>query len=188
VTATSVSITNLRRRAEQRPDARIALAVTAGALVLVGAVGALLALAPRLTPRPRPVITTRVANPAPAAPVDAVLPVAMPEPTTVPVSTPVPNALVATPARAQRTVAPAAPAGPSYTLAVGTFLAEDRAREAADALAAQTGRRVSVQDLGAGLWRLHLGRFATAADAEQAANRLLARGAVSEAVLEPLPE
>ena len=90
-----------------------------------------------------------------------------------------------------RAAAPVAREGARFCLAVGSYLFEDRARERSRALAASTGQRTWVESARVGdsrTWRILLGEFATEADAERAADRLLSKGLVGEALVENLPE
>jgi cell division septation protein DedD len=88
----------------------------------------------------------------------------------------------------------AAPEGPDkdarYCLAVGTYLFEDRARIRCRKLTKRTGLKAWVDSSRSGgslSFRILVGGFATEAQAERAADRLLGRGIVSEALIERLP-
>jgi cell division septation protein DedD len=73
---------------------------------------------------------------------------------------------------------------------VGSYLFEDRAKEKARSLRASTGQRVWVEAVRTGdtrTWRILLGAFTSEADAERAADRLLSKGLVNEALVENHP-
>jgi len=77
-----------------------------------------------------------------------------------------------------------------YCLAVGTYLFEDRAREKARTLTRRTHQQTWIETTTTGgtrAWRILLGAYDTEAAAERAADRLLARGIVNEALVENLP-
>ena len=85
--------------------------------------------------------------------------------------------------------APAAPA--QYCLAVGTYLFSDRAHVKAKQLAKRTRMKAWVETTradGSNSYRILIGGFATESEAERAADRLLGRGLVSEALVESLPK
>jgi hypothetical protein len=113
---------------------------------------------------------------------------------TAPVVVPVPDSSVATPAPTPKPVVsePAADATPpKFCLAVGTYLFNDRALAKARQLTRRTRMKAWVETGmadGSRSYRILMGGFATEAQAERAADRLLARGIVSEAMVEPIPE
>jgi len=77
-----------------------------------------------------------------------------------------------------------------YCLAVGTYLFEDRAREKARTLTRRTHQQTWIESTTTGgtrAWRILLGAYDTEAAAERAADRLLGRGLVNEALVENLP-
>jgi cell division septation protein DedD len=88
--------------------------------------------------------------------------------------------------------APAAPAKPAvaktlFGVAVGTYLAEDRANAEKTRLAAATklpGRVIASKD---GDFSVVLGAFAERANAERMAGDLITRGLVDEARVVPFP-
>lgn len=80
---------------------------------------------------------------------------------------------------------------PRYCLAVGTYLFKDRAQLKAKQLARRTRMKAWVETIttdGTTAWRIRMGGFATEAQAERAADRMLGRGLVSEAMVEPFPK
>ena len=79
---------------------------------------------------------------------------------------------------------------PKYCLAVGTYLFKDRAQLKAQQLARRTRMKAWVEGFnadGARAWRIRIGGFATEAQAERAADRLLSRGLVTEALVDNFP-
>jgi cell division protein FtsN len=107
------------------------------------------------------------------------------------VNTPVANTpVVDTPVVAPPPAPPAVNPAARFCLAVGTYLFEERAVEKAKALTRSSGLRAWV-DVAVGTdsrgYRVLLGGFPTEADAERAADRLLSKGLVSEALVENLP-
>jgi type II secretory pathway predicted ATPase ExeA len=77
-----------------------------------------------------------------------------------------------------------------YCLAVGTYLFEDRARIRCKKLTKRTGLKAWVDASRSGgslSFRILVGGFKTEAQAERTADRLLARGIVTEALVESLP-
>ena len=88
------------------------------------------------------------------------------------------------------TPTPADSAPARYCLAVGTYLFSDRARIMSRHLSQRTGLDAWVETVESGgsrNYRILLGGFASQGAAEKAADRLLGRGIVSEAMVEPLP-
>jgi type II secretory pathway predicted ATPase ExeA len=81
--------------------------------------------------------------------------------------------------------------GPArYCLAVGTYLFEERAKEKARTLRGRTGQDAWVVPVRAGgsrSYRILFGAFPSEGAAERAADRLLTRGYVTEAMVENLP-
>jgi hypothetical protein len=78
-----------------------------------------------------------------------------------------------------------------YCLAVGSYLFEDRARELARTLKRRTGQTVRVVSAGRGAeksYRILYGEYASEEAATRAADKLLARGIVTEALIEKLPQ
>jgi len=114
----------------------------------------------------------------------------------VPVSPPAPPPLVVTPdtevtADTTENAAPAAEstAEPRFCLAVGTYLFSDRAHARTVQLTRRTHLKswvVTTTSDGSYTYRVMLGGFATQAEAERAADRLLQRSVVSEALVEPI--
>ena len=101
---------------------------------------------------------------------------------------PAPPPLVVTP----DTDEPAAPpAQPKFCLSVGTYLFSDRARARTEQLARRTHMKswiITTTADGSYTYRVMLGGFATQADAERVADKLLQSGLVSEALVEPIPQ
>ena len=101
---------------------------------------------------------------------------------------PAPPPLVVTP----DTDEPATPpAQPKYCLSVGTYLFSDRARARTEQLARRTHMKswiITTTADGSYTYRVMLGGFATQADAERMADKLLQSGLVSEALVEPIPQ
>ena len=84
-----------------------------------------------------------------------------------------------------------AAASEKWCLAVGSYLYEDRAKQMAKKLAHRTKQIVRVVPDGRGsekAYRILYGGYATESAAVRAADRLLARGIVSEAMVERIPE
>lgn len=106
---------------------------------------------------------------------------------------PAPDSIVATPAPSPEpavTAPVAAPKPPRYCLAVGTFLFNERAQAKARQLARRTRMKAWVEPGmadGSRTYRILIGGFATEGEAERVADRLLARGFVSEAMVENVP-
>src|SRR5262249_2085473 len=101
--------------------------------------------------------------------------------------TPAPPPLVVTP-DAEVTEAPGEKA--RFCLSVGTYLFSDRARMRTEQLSKRTHMKswvVTTTSDGSYTYRVMLGGFATQAEAERYADRLLSSGEVSEALVEPLP-
>ncbi len=81
------------------------------------------------------------------------------------------------------------PAPPKFCLAVGTYLFSDRAHAKAKQLARRSRMQTWVESTtsdGSRSYRIMIGGFATESEAERAADRLLGRGLVGEALVEPL--
>jgi cell division septation protein DedD len=77
-----------------------------------------------------------------------------------------------------------------FCLAVGTYLFSDRARLMAHQLSKRTRLDAWVDSVGgdgARNYRILVGDFRSESEAEKVADRLLGRGLVSEAMVEPLP-
>ncbi len=106
-------------------------------------------------------------------------------PTTVPAPKRKPSEPVDEPA-----VNDAAPTdGGRFCLAVGTYLFEDRARAQCRELTRRTGQKAWVVSEGSGAsrnYRIRIGSYRSEAAAVRAADRLLTRGLVSEALVEPI--
>ena len=127
--------------------------------------------------------TPAQASSAATAPTQEVVPPAPVPPTVEPSAT-------AAPAESAFSEPPAGAVPANFCLAVGTYLFEDRARTASRNLAHRTRLDAwveTVQEDGTRNYRVLIGGFATQADAEQAADKLLGRGLVSEAMVEPTP-
>jgi len=78
----------------------------------------------------------------------------------------------------------------TYSVAVGTYLFKDRAQTKARRIDNRTSwdaRVETVKSDGSRTYRILVGRFTSEAEAEKAADRLLARGLVSEALVEKVP-
>jgi cell division septation protein DedD len=139
--------------------------------------------------RPRePVAVAPSSSPTPARPAP------QQPPPQVEIAAPLPDASTSAPVVDVPVVEePQAPEpGPAarFCLSVGSYLFEDRAREKAKSLARRSGQKVWVESAVVGdsrTFRILLGAFPTEADAERAADRLLSRGLVSEALVENLP-
>ena len=119
--------------------------------------------------------TTTVSNvtPPPSAPIAS---------TTPTVTTPPATATTATPATAK--------VEEIYSVAVGTYLFKDRAQTKAKHIARRTtwdARVESTDTDGSRAYRILVGRFTSEAEAEKAADRMLTRGLVSEALVEKQP-
>ena len=83
------------------------------------------------------------------------------------------------------------PAQPKFCLSVGTYLFSDRARARTEQLARRTHMKswiITTTADGSYTYRVMLGGFATQADAERIADKLLQSGLVSEALVEPIPQ
>ena len=110
----------------------------------------------------------------------------------VPVSPPAPPPLVVTPdteVTADTTESAAPAAEPRFCLSVGTYLFSDRAHARTLQLTRRTHMKswvVTTTSDGSYTYRVMLGGFATQAEAERAADRLLQRSVVSEALVEPI--
>jgi cell division protein FtsN len=145
------------------------------------------AVAPSSVPSPQPP-SPEATPPPPAEPDASTAPPVVDSPVedTPVVNTPVVDTPVVAPPPALPAVNPSA----RFCLAVGSYLFEDRAVEKARALTRSSGHRAWV-DVAVGndsrTYRVLLGGFPTEADAERAADRLLSKGLVSEALVENLP-
>ena len=120
----------------------------------------------RVTPTPAPA-------PAPALP-----PTATPPQASVP------------PAESALALRPATGTPAKFCLAVGTYLFSDRARLMARQLDRRTGLDAWVETVeadGTRNYRILIGGFASESDAEKVADKLLGRGLVSEAMVQPMP-
>ena len=104
----------------------------------------------------------------------------------------VPDSALAPPAPVTAKPQPVIEEKPSkFCLAVGTYLFSDRARLKAKQLARRTKMKTWVETTtsdGTRSYRIMIGGFATESEAERAADRLLARGLVGEAMVEPITE
>ena len=81
------------------------------------------------------------------------------------------------------------PAPAKFCLAVGTYLFSDRAHAKAKQLARRSRMQTWVESTTSGgsrSYRIMIGGFATESEAERAADRLLGRGLVGEAMVEPI--
>ena len=77
-----------------------------------------------------------------------------------------------------------------FGIGVVSYLDGDRAKQESDRLAAETSLPTLVlpyRDAGTTMYRVVLGRWASAADAEQNANDLMARGLINEARVVTVP-
>ena len=96
----------------------------------------------------------------------------------------------ATGATSDSDVTPAPAAEPKFCLSVGTYLFSDRARQRTEQLQRRTHMKswiITTTADGSYTYRVMLGGFATRAEAERIADKLLSSGLVSEALVEPLP-
>ena len=113
-----------------------------------------------------------------------------PAPVAIPVAPPVTPPLVVTPDTEE--IAPQAPTSePHYCLSVGTYLFSDRAHARTLQLARRTHMTswvVTTTSDGSYTYRVMLGGFATQAEAERVADKLLSHGVVDEALIEPMPQ
>jgi hypothetical protein len=94
------------------------------------------------------------------------------------------------PAPLALTPTPADSSPARFCLAVGTYLFVDRARIISRQLERRTGLDAWVEPVasgGARNYRIMIGGFATQAQAEKVADRMLGRGLVTEAMVQPLP-
>ena len=101
---------------------------------------------------------------------------------------PAPPPLVVTPDTDEP---PTPPAQPRFCLSVGTYLFSDRARARTEQLARRTHMKswiITTTADGSYTYRVMLGGFATQADAERIADKLLQSGLVSEALVEQIPQ
>src|SRR5262249_35935032 len=108
-------------------------------------------------------------------------------PEVAPVAPPVTPPLVVTP---DTEVAPTPVEQARFCLSVGTYLFSDRARARTQQLTRKTSMRswvITTTSDGSYTYRVMLGGFATQAEAERMADRLLSSGLVSEALVEPMP-
>jgi len=106
------------------------------------------------------------------------------------VAPPVTPPLVVTP-ETDEVVAPEPVAEPRFCLSVGTYLFSDRARMRTAQLSRRTHMNswvVTTTSDGSYTYRVMLGGFATLKEAERVADKLLSRGVVEEALVQPMPE
>ena len=157
----------------------------AAAAILMGRRGGLRSLNDETAVTSTPPQAESVPMPAPVVPVPAATP------DTAADTTPsAPKAREPAPIPEDEPVVDDAVAG-RWSLVVGSYLYEDRAKQMAGKLARRTKQIVRVVPDGRGsekAYRIFYGSYATEAAAVRAADRLLARGVVSEAMVERNPE
>lgn len=113
------------------------------------------------------------------------------QPVAPPIDSVVAAPVVPEPAPVVAKPAPVEEPDPRYCLAVGTYLFKDRAQLKANQLSRRTRMKAWVETVdldGSRSWRIRMGGFATESQAERAADRLLGRGIVTEAMVEPFPK
>ena len=140
------------------------------------------------------------AHPPTTAPAMTTTPTPVPTPAPVTIPTPIADSLHATtdsttsatttPTTVTTANAATAKVEEIYSVAVGTYLFKDRAQTKAKRIARRTmwDARVESTDAdGSRAYRILVGRFTSEAEAEKAADRMLTRGLVSEALVEKQP-
>ena len=113
------------------------------------------------------------------------------EPAPTPVEEPILPTVVANPPAEPAPAASVNASATHFGVGVASFLDADRARGEKDRLSRDTtlpGMVVPFRDAGTTMYRVVLGRWGTAADAEKAANALMERGLINEARVVTIPK